>query len=65
MNILIFGLGSVGQRHLRNIKKLNKNTNVYVIRKKYLTPSLDNNNKIINQNLKKNLIYIISKMKKR
>ena len=27
MNILFLGLGSIGQRHLRNVYKLNKKTN--------------------------------------
>ena len=31
--VLFFGLGSIGQRHLRNLKKLRKNINIYALRK--------------------------------
>ena len=34
MNILIIGLGSIGQRHLRNIKLLKPKANIYSLRKK-------------------------------
>ena len=33
-NILFLGLGSIGQRHLRNLKKLKSNLNFYAIRRK-------------------------------
>ena len=33
-NFLFIGLGSIGQRHLRNLKKINKNFKFFAIRKK-------------------------------
>ena len=33
MNILIIGLGSIGQRHLINLKKIKPKANFFVIRK--------------------------------
>ena len=39
-NILIVGLGSIGQRHYRNLKKINKNLNFFSIRKKRNSPKL-------------------------
>ncbi len=46
-NILFVGLGSIGQRHFRNLKKIDKKINFFAIRKKRLSPQLDNNNKVI------------------
>jgi predicted dehydrogenase len=46
-NILIIGLGSIGQRHYRNLKKINKNFKFFSIRKKKKSPQLDINNKVI------------------
>lgn len=46
-NILIIGLGSIGQRHFRNLKKINKNLKFFAIRKKKKSPHLNNNNKVI------------------
>ena len=46
-NILFVGLGSIGQRHLRNLKKINKKFNFFAIRKKKTTPLLSNTNKVI------------------
>ena len=34
MNILIIGLGSIGQRHLRNLKIIEPKSNFYAIRSK-------------------------------
>jgi len=43
INILFFGLGSIGQRHLRNLKKLLKNkVNFYAYRTTKHVPLLDN-----------------------
>ena len=53
MNILFLGLGSIGQRHLRNVYKLNKKTNFFAIRKKYFTPLLTNKNKSIKGDIQK------------
>ncbi len=47
MNILFLGLGSIGQRHLRNIYKISKKTKFFAIRKKFFTPLLTNKNKAI------------------
>ena len=52
MNILIVGLGSIGQRHLRNIKKLYPKTNFFCYRRIFKTPSLDNFNRIKDFDLK-------------
>ena len=52
MNILIIGLGSIGQRHLRNIKKIyNKKVNFFALRKKFKTPTLSNKNKPIKKKI--------------
>ena len=53
MNILILGLGSIGQRHLRNIKKINPNAKIFALRKKYTTPLLNNKNEVIKGDIKK------------
>ena len=52
MNILIIGLGSIGQRHLRNLKKIEPKAQFYALRKKYTTPLLNSKNKIIKGNIK-------------
>ena len=52
MNILFLGLGSIGQRHLRNVYKLNKKTNFFAIRK-YFTPLLTNKNESIKGDIQK------------
>jgi predicted dehydrogenase len=46
-NILIIGLGSIGQRHFRNLKKINKNLKFFAIRRKKKAPQLNNNNKVV------------------
>jgi predicted dehydrogenase len=53
MNILIIGLGSIGQRHLRNLKKIQPKSQFYILRKKYITPLLNNENKVIKGDIKK------------
>ena len=50
MNFLFFGLGSIGQRHLRNLIKLKKKSKIYALRKKNTTPLLDNKNRKIKGN---------------
>ena len=52
MNILIIGLGSIGQRHLRNIKKLYPTTNFFSYRRKFESPALDNLNRVKSFDLK-------------
>ena len=47
MNILIIGLGSIGQRHLRNLKLVEPNSNFFAIRKKNNVPLLNNLNKVL------------------
>lgn len=64
MNYLFFGLGSIGQRHLRNLISLDKNAKIFALRKKYTTPLLDyNNNKINGSILKKYNIKNINNLK--
>ena len=47
MNILFFGLGSIGQRHIRNIKKFWPDYNIYAYRQKNIVPLLNlKNNKV-------------------
>jgi predicted dehydrogenase len=60
MNILILGLGSIGQRHLRNLRRIDKKINFYAVRKKFFTPHLDNKNKVIKGDIKKkyNIMYL-------
>lgn len=51
MNALILGLGSIGQRHLRNLRTIKEIKNIYLFRKKFITPTLSKELNIINQNL--------------
>ncbi len=62
MKILIWGLGSIGQRHLRNLFKTDKQIKFYAIRKKFTTPVLNNLNIPQKGNLKKkyNITYLSS-----
>ncbi len=62
MNFLFIGLGSIGQRHLRNLKILMPKSNIFAYRRTFKTPTLNNENKIIKQSLKKkfNIKYIKS-----
>ena len=53
MNILFIGLGSIGQRHLRNIKKIHPKSKIFAFRRKFKTPLLNNNNKILKSSIKK------------
>ena len=48
-NILFIGLGSIGQRHLKNLKKINKNYKFFALRKKKNSPELDLTNKVIGE----------------
>ena len=60
MNILILGLGSIGQIHLRNLSTLNRKFNFFAIRKKFTTPSLNNQNLVTNQDIKKRYNLLLS-----
>ena len=63
MNYLFFGLGSIGQRHLRNLLHLDKNAKVFAFRKKYKSPLLNHsNNKINGSILKKYKIKNFNKL---
>ena len=62
MNYLFFGLGSIGQRHLRNLIKLKKKCKIFAFRKKYSTPLLDVNNNKIRGNVEKK--YNITSIKR-
>ena len=55
MNILIIGLGSIGQRHLRNLKLIEPKSNFYAIknRRKKSAPLLNNFNKVLKGDIKK------------
>jgi len=62
MNALFLGLGSIGQRHLRNLYKIDKKINFYAIRKKFFTPLLTNKNQAIKGDIKEkyNIKYFSS-----
>jgi predicted dehydrogenase len=55
MNILIIGLGSIGQRHLRNLKLIEPNSNFFAIRskRKNRVPLLNNSNQVVKGDVKK------------
>ena len=53
MNILIIGLGSIGQRHLRNLKLIEPKSIFYAIRKKENVPLLNHRNRPIKGDIKK------------
>tara|TARA_B100000575_G_C23125574_1_gene652068 strand:+ start:1519 stop:2550 length:1032 start_codon:yes stop_codon:yes gene_type:complete len=55
MNILIIGLGSIGQRHLRNLKLIEPKSNFYAIKSKRIksAPLLNNFNKVLKGDIKK------------
>lgn len=55
MNILIIGLGSIGQRHLRNLKLIEPESNFYAIKsnRKKSAPLLNNLNKVLKGDIKK------------
>ena len=64
MNYLFFGMGSIGQRHLRNLVNLDKKAKIFAFRKKYTTPLLNHQNKKIKGSIKeKYKINIISDLK--
>lgn len=64
MKILIVGQGSIGQRHLRNIEKFFPNFEIILLRKKYYTPKLNKNNKVIGNKKKDNKYSTFSNYKK-
>ena len=49
MNFLIIGLGSIGQRHFRNLKKLNKKIKFFAYREKNNSPLLSDDNQVLNK----------------
>ena len=55
MNILIIGLGSIGQRHLRNLKLIEPKSNFYAIKsnRKKSAPLLNNFNQVLKEDIKK------------
>ena len=52
MKILIVGLGSIGQRHLRNILLIDKTIEIYAYRRTFKTPTLSNNNNVLSKKVK-------------
>jgi len=64
INILFFGLGSIGQRHLRNLKKLLKNNvNFYAYRKTKNVPLLNSHGNKTNGNIEEKFkISLISNL---
>ena len=48
---LFIGLGSIGQRHLRNIKKIYPKSIIYAYRRKNSAPLLDNYNKALSSEI--------------
>ena len=59
MNILIIGLGSIGQRHLRNLKLIEPKSTFYAIRKKENVPLLNHRNRPIKGDIKKKILNTI------
>ncbi|MDC0195464.1 Gfo/Idh/MocA family oxidoreductase [Candidatus Thioglobus sp.] len=54
MKALFVGLGSIGQRHLRNLKKLNPEIDIIAFRSSRTAPVLSNDNKVVkNATIKK------------
>ena len=53
MNALFLGLGSIGQRHLRNLFVLDKKINFYAVRKKFFTPNLNKRNQVTKTDIQK------------
>ncbi|MDC1318911.1 Gfo/Idh/MocA family oxidoreductase [Candidatus Thioglobus sp.] len=47
MKALFVGLGSIGQRHLRNLKKLRPEIELLAVRYKRVSPVLDNTNNVV------------------
>ena len=65
MNVLFVGLGSIGQRHLRNIRKIYPKSKIFAYRRVFKTPTLNNSNKVLNQPLKKKYkITYVNSLKK-
>ena len=64
MNILIIGLGSIGQRHLRNIRKIYPKVNFFALKRVKKSPTLNSQNKVIKRDLiNYNKIKIIQNLK--
>tara|TARA_B100000579_G_scaffold16581_1_gene11748 strand:+ start:137 stop:1135 length:999 start_codon:yes stop_codon:yes gene_type:complete len=53
MNVLILGLGSIGQRHLRNLRTIDKKVKFFTLRRKYTTPFLNNKNQVVKGKIEK------------
>jgi len=53
MNALFLGLGSIGQRHLRNLSKIDGKIKFFAVRKKFFTPNLNKRNQVIKTDIKK------------
>lgn len=51
-NVLIIGLGSIGQRHFRNLKNIKKKISFYAIRKKKVSPKLSSSNEVLSKKFK-------------
>ena len=65
MNILFIGLGSIGQRHLRNIKSIYPNFKFFAYRVKNRNFEIKDNKKYLKKNFIKNFnITIIKKLNK-
>ena len=63
MNFLFIGLGSIGQRHLRNLNTISKKNKIYAYRRKFNTPSLNNKNQVIKTDIiKKYKVNLISSL---
>ena len=56
--VLFIGLGSIGQRHYRNLKKIKKNFKFYALRKIKKSPELDSYNNINSEKFNYDQKYI-------
>jgi len=49
MKALFIGLGSIGQRHLRNLKKLRPDIDIMAVRSQRIAPVLSDSNQVMNE----------------
>ncbi len=58
MKVLFIGLGSIGQRHLRNLLTIRKDLQIFAYRTSMSVPLLSENNEVIQENTQKDFFNI-------